>query len=66
MAIVRSAVIQDCPIVFNRKATIEKVRSLVSQASRQGAKLVLLPEAFVSAYPVTSSGSGIDNKVFTF
>jgi len=52
MAIVRSAVIQDCPIVFNRKATIEKVRSLVSQASRQGAKLVLLPEAFVSAYPV--------------
>jgi nitrilase len=51
MRIVRAAVIQDSPIVFNREATIEKVNSLVSQAARQGATLVVLPEAFVSAYP---------------
>ena len=52
MAIVRSAVIQDCPVVFHRVETIDKVRALVMQASQQGAQLVVMPEAFVSAYPV--------------
>jgi nitrilase len=51
MTLVRAAVVQDCPVVFNRKATIEKVRDLVQQAAGQGAQLVVLPEAFVSAYP---------------
>jgi nitrilase len=51
MNIVRAAVIQDSPVVFNREATIEKVRLLVSRAVQEGAKLVVLPEAFVSAYP---------------
>jgi nitrilase len=51
MSIVRAAVIQDSPIVFNREATIEKVGLLVNQASGQGAKLVVMPEGFVSAYP---------------
>ena len=51
MSIVRAAVIQDSPIVFNREATIEKVRSLVRQAAGKGAELVVMPEAFVSAYP---------------
>jgi nitrilase len=51
MRIVRAAVVQDSPIVFNREATIEKVHSLVSQAARQGGTLVVMPEAFVSAYP---------------
>jgi len=48
---VRVAVVQDCPVVFNREATIEKVKTLVPQAAREGAQLVLFPEAFVSAYP---------------
>lgn len=51
MRIVRAAVVQDNPIVFDREATIEKVHSLVIQAARQGATLVVMPEAFVSAYP---------------
>jgi nitrilase len=51
MRIVRAAVVQESPIVFNREATIEKVHSLVSQAARQGARLIVMPEAFVSAYP---------------
>jgi nitrilase len=51
MRIVRAAVVQDSPIVFDREATIEKVHALVSQAARQGASLVVMPEAFVSAYP---------------
>ena len=55
MTIVRAAVVQDSPIVFNRDATIEKVHSLVNQAARKGTQLVVIPEAFVSAYP-----SGLD------
>jgi len=55
MSIVRTAVIQDSPVVFNRKATLEKVHSLVNRAAREGARLVVMPEAFVSAYP-----SGLD------
>jgi len=51
MNIVRAAVVQDSPVVFNRKATVEKVYFLVNQAAREGAKLVVMPEAFVSAYP---------------
>ena len=52
MNIVRAAVIQDSPVVFDRKATLEKVHSLVDRASKEGAKLVVIPEAFVSAYPI--------------
>ncbi len=51
MNIVRVAVVQDSPVVFDRKATLEKVHSLVIQAGREGARLVVIPEAFVSAYP---------------
>jgi nitrilase len=51
MSNVRVAVVQDAPVVFNREATLEKVRALTAQAAGQGARLVLFPEAFVSAYP---------------
>jgi nitrilase len=52
MRIVHSAVIQDSPVVFDQGATIEKVGSLVTRAAKQGAELVVMPEGFVSAYPV--------------
>ena len=52
MSIVRSAVIQDSPVVFDWEATIEKVGSLVRRAAEQGAELVVMPEGFVSAYPI--------------
>ena len=48
---VRVAVVQASPIVFDRERTLNKVRALTSDASSQGARLVLFPEAFVSAYP---------------
>ena len=47
----RAAVIQAAPVVFNRDATIEKIRTLAADAATQGAKLAVFPEAFVSAYP---------------
>jgi nitrilase len=51
MSIVRAAVVQDFPVVFDREATLAKVRELVRQAATRGAELVVFPEAFVSGYP---------------
>src|SRR5579871_4074250 len=51
MTSVRAAVIQNSAVVFNREATLEKVARLVRDAKREGAELVVFPEAFVSAYP---------------
>jgi len=45
------AVVQASPVVFDRERTLEKVHVLSGDAARRGAKLVLFPEAFVSAYP---------------
>lgn len=51
MSIVRAAVVQDAPMVFDREATLAKVAELTVRAAGQGAQLALFPEAFVSAYP---------------
>jgi len=36
MTLVRSAVVQDSPVVFDREATLKKVRYLVKQAADRG------------------------------
>ena len=48
---IRVAVVQAAPVLFNRQATIAKACHLIQEAGCNGAKLVLLPEAFVPAYP---------------
>jgi nitrilase len=45
------AVVQASSVVFERERTLEKARTLTAEAAHQGARLVLFPEAFVSAYP---------------
>ena len=49
--IVRAAVVQAAPVSFDRERTLEKVRALAADAAREGARLAVFPEAFVSAYP---------------
>src|SRR5205823_11194170 len=44
-------VMQAAPVAFDRKRTLEKVRTLTAGAARQGVQIVVFPEAFVSAYP---------------
>ena len=39
------------PVIFDRDATIEKLGQTVAEAAGSGARLVVLPEAFVPAYP---------------
>ena len=47
----RAAVVQAAPVAFDVARTLEKVRSLAADAKRRGARLIVFPEAFVSAYP---------------
>jgi nitrilase len=47
----RVAVVQAAPVVFDRTATLARVRKLAGEAAAGGARLVLFPEAFVSGYP---------------
>ena len=47
----RAAVVQAAPVLFDRAATIDKAVRLAGEAAAAGARLVLFPEAFVSAYP---------------
>ena len=51
MSLVRAAVIQAAPVAFDRERTIEKAGRLAADAARDRAKLIVFPEAFVSAYP---------------
>lgn len=48
---VKVAVVQAASVAFDREKTLGKVRRLTREAASKGAKLVLFPEAFVSAYP---------------
>lgn len=48
---VKVAVIQGAPLPFDLEGTVEKVISSTLAAGEQGAKLVLLPEAYVGGYP---------------
>jgi nitrilase len=49
--IVKVAVVQAAPVLFDRERTVEKACDLARQASSLGAQLVLFPEAFIPAYP---------------
>lgn len=48
---VRAAVIQAGAVVMDREATTAKAVKLIKEAGARGARLILLPEAFIPAYP---------------
>jgi len=47
----KAAVIQAAPFAFDRERTLEKAAALCGEAANKGARLVVFPEAFISAYP---------------
>jgi nitrilase len=48
---VKVAVVQAAPVLFDKSLTIEKACHLIKDAGANGSKVVLLPEAFIPAYP---------------
>ncbi len=51
MSPVTAAVVQAAPVVFDVPRTLAKLADLAADAARLGARLVVFPEAFVTAYP---------------
>ena len=45
------AVVQDSSVIMDKDGCIDKVKMLTSEAAKNGAKIVLFPEAFIPAYP---------------
>src|SRR4051812_34104265 len=48
---VRVAVVQAAPVLFDARRSLQKLADLTADAAREGAALVVFPEAFVSGYP---------------
>lgn len=45
------AVVQKPPILLHREATLQQVVLSITEAARQGASLIVFPEAYVPGYP---------------
>jgi nitrilase len=48
---VKAAVVQAAPVLFDKALTTEKACRLIREAGSKGSRVVLLPEAFIPAYP---------------
>lgn len=48
---VKIAVVQAGSVLYNNRATLDKLRNYAKQASEECADLVLFPEAFIGGYP---------------
>jgi nitrilase len=50
-SLVRAAVVQAAPVVFDTPRTLAKLLDLAGQAAAQSADIIVFPEAFVGGYP---------------
>ena len=48
---VKVACVQAEPVILDRDATVKKLAQLTAEAAKQGASLVVFPEAFIPVYP---------------
>ena len=48
---VKVCVIQDSPVFFDKKRSIDKLETLVKKNSAKGVQLILFPESFIPGYP---------------
>ena len=46
-----AAVVQAAPVFFDKAKTVDKIQSLIGQASKEKASLILFPEVFIPGYP---------------
>ena len=59
----KAAVVQAAPVFLRKAATIDKACSLISEAGRNGAELIVFPETYIPTYPYwTPEGHGLFGK----
>ena len=51
MAIIKGAVVQAAPVLFDTPRTLDKLADLLADAAGTGAQLIVFPEAFIGGYP---------------
>lgn len=66
---IKIACVQASPVFLNKEKTVEKACRLIRKAGKNGAKLAVFPEAFISGYPdwvwvVPNSKSKILNDLY--
>jgi len=47
----KAAAVQAAPVFLKKEATIDKACSLIAEASRNGAELIVFPETYIPTYP---------------
>lgn len=50
-AVQASSIIKDAPQWFDTRATVDKATNLISEAARNGARLIVFPECWLPCYP---------------
>ena len=63
-AVQASPIVKDSPQWFDLAASIDKATSLIAEAGRNGARLVVFPECWLPCYPFWSLNVG-DRKGFS-
>lgn len=53
---VKVAIAQKSPVFMNREASVERACSIIEEAGRNGAQLVVFPEAWLAGYPYWTEG----------
>ena len=65
-----AAAAQAVPVFLNKDKSVEKACKLIKQAGKQGARLIVFPEAFIPGYPdwiwvVPNGRAGMLNELYT-
>ena len=47
----RAAIVQATPVMFDKTRSLEKALTLIDEAARNGAELIVFPELFLPGYP---------------
>ncbi len=68
-SLIKIAAAQATPVFLNKEKTVEKACKLIRKAGKDGAKLIVFPEAFIPGYPdwvwvVPNSKSKILNELY--